>query len=68
MEIEPNMHQCTKCGWSIDEDDRATEHERNQRAIEHHIETGHTIVSRTLPARLEEAGDDGSEGRHRVAE
>jgi hypothetical protein len=61
------MHQCTECGWSMDGNDQATEVERNRRAIEHHIETGHAVVSRSPPPKRGSA-DERSEGRHRTAE
>lgn len=67
-EEERNMHYCTECGWSMDGDDRATEHERNRRAIEHHVETGHTIVSRSPPMRPTSPTDGGPEDRHRAVE
>lgn len=67
IETERDMHHCTECGWSIDRNDRATEHERNQRTIEHHIETGHTIVSRAPPTPPSGSADE-SESRHQAAE
>lgn len=61
------MHYCTECDWSMDDDDRTTDDERNRRAIEHHIETGHTIVSREPPTPPSGSADE-SESRHQAAE
>jgi hypothetical protein len=66
-ETNETMHQCTECGWSMDGNDQATEVERNRRAIEHHIETGHAVVSRSPPPKRGSA-DERSEGRHQAVE
>lgn len=45
METGGDMHHCIECDWSTRTDERGTEHEYNEQAIGHHIETGHTIAS-----------------------
>lgn len=62
------MHYCIECDWSMDTDERSTEYERNQRAIQHHLETGHTIVSRLPAVRPRGRADDEPKSQNELAE
>lgn len=55
METGEDMHYCTECDWSTRTDERCTEHEYNEQAIGHHVETGHTIASGSTERRPEPA-------------
>ncbi|RKD97934.1 hypothetical protein [Halopiger aswanensis] len=39
------MKFCHTCDWFVDETDGATEQERSRLALEHFVETGHSIDS-----------------------
>ncbi|MDJ1432256.1 hypothetical protein [Halostagnicola sp. A-GB9-2] len=39
------MKYCHNCEWAVHETDGYTAQERKEQALEHHIETGHTVDS-----------------------
>jgi predicted small metal-binding protein len=44
------MHKyCLECDWRASTDDGDTEQEVSRKAIEHFVETGHTVDSIRLP-------------------
>lgn len=54
------MKYCHRCGWSVSADDGLTRADRSQKALEHYLETGHTIDStdsETRPDSTPAAGD-----------
>lgn len=59
------MHYCIECDWSTRTDEPHTEHEYNEQAIEHHIETGHTIAPGSPAPR---PGSGAERGRPTAAE
>ncbi|WP_265111857.1 hypothetical protein [Halosolutus halophilus] len=40
---------CLECDWKISSDEGYTEREVSKKAIEHFVETGHTVDSLRLP-------------------
>ncbi|MFC7008154.1 hypothetical protein [Halalkalicoccus salilacus] len=57
METGGDMHHCIECDWSTRTDEQGTEHEYNEQAIGHHIETGHTIASGPGEPRTESGAE-----------
>ncbi|WP_254761959.1 hypothetical protein [Natrinema marinum] len=45
------MKYCLDCDWSADSTDLPSQRARSRAAIEHHVETGHTIDSRESAVR-----------------
>jgi hypothetical protein len=45
----PMRKYCLECDWQISTDDGYTEAEVSEKAIEHFVETGHTVDSLRLP-------------------
>ncbi len=43
---------CLDCDWNVSIADGCTERELSQQAIEHFVETGHTVDSLRLPPPL----------------
>ncbi|ELY67931.1 hypothetical protein [Natrinema versiforme] len=39
------MKYCLDCDWSLNAADEPSQRDRSQAAIDHHVETGHTIDS-----------------------
>lgn len=39
------MKYCHNCDWAVRETDGYSQHERSKQALEHYLETGHTIDS-----------------------
>lgn len=42
------MHYCTTCGWFTGSNGEYTEDDCNERAIQHYVETEHTVVHRSF--------------------
>lgn len=42
------MHSCTICDWSIGPDEQRSIEECNERAIQHYLETSHTVVHQSF--------------------
>ncbi|WP_195893008.1 hypothetical protein [Halopiger djelfimassiliensis] len=42
-------HYCLDCGWRLSTSDGYTDTEVSERAIDHFVETGHTVESVWLP-------------------
>jgi hypothetical protein len=50
---EDATHYCAECGWRTDTDDADPETDCTERAIRHHVETGHTVVHRSADRHAE---------------
>lgn len=44
VDQDDSVHSCTDCGWQTDSDDEHPGTDRTKQAIQHHIETAHTVV------------------------
>lgn len=54
------MKYCLNCDWHTSATDEPSAHARSRAAIEHHVETGHTIDSSdgVVPPRIPDVPDE----------
>lgn len=54
------MKYCLDCDWNLSATDEPSDRDRSRRAIDHHVETGHTIDSSdgVVPPRIPDVATD----------
>ncbi|ELY53339.1 hypothetical protein [Natronolimnohabitans innermongolicus] len=54
------MKYCLNCDWSLSPTDEPSDRVRSREAIDHHVETGHTIDSSdgVVPPRIPDVPDE----------